>query len=342
MSAPASANPRPQHPWRGVFKILRQVWHQRLDLLVPPESVSNILPRTALRALRLLPEPTASRGQRVRDAFLALGPVYIKLGQLLSTRRDLLPDDIADELATLQDQVPPIENFAVDQFVSEALGTPISEVFSHLEEQPLASASIAQVHAGQLRSGEDVVVKIVRPGIRALIEADMALLQQIAQKLHDHIQDAARLHLPKIADDHEQVLLQELNMFSEARNQIQLRRNFAESDLLYVPRVYAQYTRDHVLVMERVYGTPINQVDKLKKHGVDLQVLAHKGVETFFKQVFEHNFFHADMHPGNILIDIRDPQNPKYIALDCAIIGSLTPADQNYLAQNLLAFFHRD
>jgi ubiquinone biosynthesis protein len=215
-------------------------------------------------------------------------------------------------------------------------------VFAELDTTPLASASIAQVHAARLVTGEDVVVKLVRPGIEEKIHDDMALLKRLAQRINDTIAGAERLHLPRITADHEQVLLQELNMFGEARNQIQLRRNFAESDLLYVPRVHAQYTRDHLLVMERVYGLPISQIDQLREAGVDLSALANKGVETFFKQVFEHNFFHADMHPGNILIDVADPANAKYIALDCAIIGILTDADQNYLAQNLLAFFHRD
>ena len=191
-------------------------------------------------------------------------------------------------------------------------------------------------------TGEEVVIKLVRPGIEQTIRADMTLLRTCATRLDDWSAEIARLHLPQVTRDHEHVLLQELNMFAEARNQIQLRRNFAGSDLLYVPRVYAHLTRDDLLVMERVYGVPINQVDELNARHVDLRVLAHKGVETFFTQVFEHNFFHADMHPGNILIDTTEPANPKYIALDCAIIGSLTLEDQRYLAQNLIAFFNRD
>jgi ubiquinone biosynthesis protein len=329
--------------WRRLYGVLWQVSRQRLDLLIPPASVKPPLPRWILQTLRkVLPEPATPRAQRVRDTFTALGPVYIKLGQLLSTRRDLIPPDIADELATLQDRVPPIPEFDVHSYVSEQLALPITEVFSELADEPLASASIAQVHAARLVSGEEVVVKIVRPGIRARIEDDMALIRQLAHKLNEHIPGAERLHLPSIASDHEHILLKELDMFSEARNQIQLRRNFADSDLLYVPKVHAEYTRDHVLVMERVYGIPISHIEALNSQQVNLKVLAHKGVETFFKQVFEHNFFHADMHPGNILINTQDPDNPKYIALDCAIIGSLTDADQNYLAQNLLAFFNRD
>ena len=328
---------------RQLSKILRQVWRQRLDLLVPLESITHAPTRGLLKCLRWLTLGTQRpRGIRVRDTFLALGPVYIKLGQLLSTRRDLLPADIADELATLQDQVPPIANFDLGYFLSESLGHSYAEVFKEIDPVPLASASIAQVHTAKLNTGEEVVLKIVRPHIQDQIDADMQLLSLLANRVNHYIPAAQRLHLPKIVADHHRVLLQELNMFSEARNQIKLRRNFAESNLLYVPRVYAQQTREKLLVMERVHGIPINQVQTLRERGVNLQVLAHKGVETFFKQVFEHNFFHADMHPGNILVAIQDPHNPSYIALDCAIIGSLTDADQHYLAQNLLAFFNRD
>ncbi|XOV84074.1 MAG: AarF/UbiB family protein [bacterium] len=329
--------------WRHLRLILGQVLRHRLDLLIPVETIPRALPRGCLKTLRkILPTPATPRGQRLKQAFVELGPVYIKLGQLLSTRRDLLPADIADALADLQDKVPPIADFDVESFVSAQLGSASASVFSDLQPEPLASASIAQVHCATLNSGEDVVVKLVRPGIEQVIVQDMALLKKLAGFINNKIPGARRLQLPRVMSDHEAVLLQELTMFGEARNQIQLRRNFADSDLLYVPRVYPEHTRDHLLVMERVYGIPINHIDALKACNVDLKVLAHKGVETFFKQVFEHNFFHADMHPGNILIDTTDPHNPRYIALDCAIIGSLTEADQNYLAQNLLAFFHRD
>lgn len=333
----------PRKSWRQLGKIARQILRQRLDLLIPADSIGARLPRVSLKFVqRVLPTPKAERGERLRQAFVALGPVYIKLGQLLSTRRDLLPPDIADALATLQDKVPPVPGFDVHGFVAAQIGQPITAIFEHLDEQPLASASIAQVHGAVLLDGTEVVVKLVRPGVRQVIEDDMALAKALAQKIDHWIPGAARLHLQNVAADHEQVLLQELSMHSEARNQIRLRRNFADSDLLYVPQVHAEHTREQLLVMQRVYGVPISHIDELERQGVDLKLLAHKGVETFFKQVFEHNFFHADMHPGNILIDTSDPKNPKYIALDCAIIGSLTDADQNYLAQNLLAFFHRD
>ncbi len=329
--------------WRFLARITRQILRHRLDRLIPAGALRHRSARLALAGLqRLLPEPGASRGESLRQAFVDLGPVYIKLGQLLSTRRDLLPADIADALADLQDRVPPIPDFAVEQFVTQQLDVPAADVFAELQPQPLASASIAQVHAARLHSGEEVVVKLVRPGIAPRIREDMALLKILADHITRMVPDAIRLQLPRVCEDHERVLLNELDMFSESRNQIQLRRNFADSEMLYVPRVYAEYTRPQMFVMERVYGTPVSHVEELRRYGVDMKVLAHKGVETFFTQVFEHNFFHADMHPGNILIDTTRPEDPRYIALDCAIIGTLTEADQNYLAQNLLAFFHRD
>ena len=238
--------------------------------------------------------------------------------------------------------MPPIEDFDVHAFVTAQLEQSAAEVFAHIEDEPLASASIAQVHAATLVSGEEVVVKLVRPGIGPQIQQDMSELNALAATITEWIPAARRLQLVRVCADHEKVLMDELNMFSEARNQVQLRLNFADSDLLYVPRVYRQYTRPSLLVMERVNAPCISELDTFAAAGVDMRVLAHKGVETFFLQVFEHNFFHADMHPGNILVDISNPQDPKYIALDCAIIGSLTKDDQNYLAQNLLAFFHRD
>ena len=329
---------------RFILHILRHVMRHRLDLLIPTASISNPILRGILFLVqRTLPAPKIERGERLANALLELGPVYIKLGQLLSTRRDLLPGDVADQLALLQDQVPPIPNFDVTEFVAAQLGEDPNTIFSHIETEPMASASIAQIHAACLvDSQQAVVLKLVRPGIQTRISQDMAALKDLAQRITIAIPDARRLQLERVCADHEQVLLQELDMYSEARNQVQLRRNFAESNLLYVPKVYRQFTRQKLLVMERVYGPPISHIDELNQAGVDLKVLAHKGVETFFTQVFEHNFFHADMHPGNILVDTSKPEDPKYIALDCAIIGTLTTDDQNYLAQNLLAFFHRD
>ena len=236
----------------------------------------------------------------------------------------------------------PIAAFLVTDAVSERLGRPFQEVFKNIDPEPLASASIAQVHGATLHNGSEVVIKLVRPNIAKRINADMDNLDALAKFLCQNSAIARRLHLTQIMSDQRSVLNRELDMFSEGRNQIQLRRNFADSQLLYVPRLYSEHTRHDLLVMERVYGIPIGQVETLRAANVDFQVLAHKGVETFFTQVFEHNFFHADMHPGNIQVDITDPANPKYIALDCAIVGSLQRQDIDYLAQNILAFFNRD
>ncbi len=324
-----------------LLRALKVGFKFRLDKLLPREGAPWWL-RAILRLLSFLPEPQEPDGERLKNALLSLGPVYIKFGQLISTRRDLFSDEVTDALATLQDSVPPIPDFDIHTFVNTALDTEWQVHFEHIDTEAHAAASIAQIHTATLKTGEAVVLKVVRDGLEDSIRQDMAELRQMAQWVDQRLPEADRFHLPRLARDHETVLVAELNMYAEARNQIQLRRNFADSDLLYVPRVYDEFTRQNLLVMERIHGIPINQVDALVEAGVDLKVLAHKGVETFFRQVFEDNFFHADMHPGNIYIDITNPANPKYIALDCAIIGSLSEVDQNYLAQKLVAFFKRD
>ena len=289
-----------------------------------------------------LPEPTTPGPARLRLAFETLGPVYIKLGQMLSTRRDLLPPDVVNELQTLQDHVPPFSGELAKTLVEQALDNPLSANFSTFSLEPLASASVAQVHAATLIDDQRVVVKIVRPDIADIIRDDMQLLKQFAERLESVSDIGRRLHLSEVIRDYERTITQELDMLSEAANTTTLRYNFAESPLLYAPRVYDSLCRNNVLVMERIHGVPIANVDELKRQGTDLRLLAERGVETFFTQVFVHNFFHADMHPGNIFVDTTDPSSPSYIAIDCAIIGSLTDDDMNYLAQNLLAFFNQD
>ena len=329
--------------WLALAKLARHALRLGLHHFVDV----NELPQGSVRRLmavlqKTFAAPSDDQAERLCATVESLGPVYIKLGQLFSTRRDLLPGPIVDALCKLQDRVDPIDAFAVSEAVSEHLGQPTSEVFRHIDAQPLASASIAQVHAATLHDGAEVVIKLVRPGISQRIHEDMHTLQALAAFLCRNSAVARRLHLDQVMRDHHAVLTRELDMFAEGRNQIQLRRNFADSPLLYVPRVYSQFSRRHMLVMERVYGVPIGQIDNLRAAGVDFQVLAHKGVETFFTQVFDHNFFHADMHPGNIQVDISNPADPSYIALDCAIVGSLEQQDIDYLAQNILAFFRRD
>jgi len=323
-------------------RITRVFSRYRLDSFIDLERLP-VLPRTLLRLApwRLYSTRGLSRGQRLRMALEELGPVFIKFGQMLSTRRDLLPDDIADELARLQDDVPPFDRRHATDIIERALNAPVDELFAEFDADPMASASVAQVHAATLHSGEKVVVKVVRPGIEKVIRQDIALLYTLARLLQRH-PDGRRLRPLEVVADYELTILDELDMQREAANASQLRRNFTDSPLVYVPEVHWDYTRRDVLTMERIYGVPVTDLDTLRASGTDLKVLAEKGVETFFTQVFRDSFFHADMHPGNIFVDISNPADPSYIAVDCAIIGTLSDFDQYYLARNLLAIFHRD
>jgi ubiquinone biosynthesis protein len=282
------------------------------------------------------------RHQRLRLALEELGPIYIKFGQLLSTRRDFLEPDLADALQGLQDDVPPFKSPGIRQLISESLELDASEIFSELDLEPLASASVAQVHAAKLINGEEVVVKVIRPGIEKTIRADIALLKWLALHIENSIPIGKRLRPVEVINDYEKTILDELNLLAEGANTTHLRRNFSDSEVLYVPRIYWEYTRSNLLVMERIYGIPVADVKTLEARGIDMKKLAETGVEIFFTQVFEHSFFHADMHPGNIFVSPERPDRPQYIAIDCAIIGSLSPADQQYLARNLLAIFKRD
>lgn len=283
-----------------------------------------------------------SRGERLRLALEELGPIFMKFGQMLSTRRDLLPRDIADELEKLQDRVPPFPGTEARAIVAAAYEAPIEEVFTRFEETPLAAATIAQVHAAQLKDGKEVVVKVVRPGIRALIERDLEVLYTLAHLANRYWPDAHRLRPIKVVREYEKTILDELDLMREAANASQIRRNFAGSMQLYVPEVYWDYCRKNVMVMERVRGVLINNVEELKRRGANIKRLAENGVEIFFTQAFRHNFFHADMHPGNIFVLLDDPEHPRYAAVDFGIVGSLEPRDQHYLAANFSAFFDHD
>ncbi|MEL0047158.1 MAG: AarF/UbiB family protein [Gammaproteobacteria bacterium] len=327
---------------RYVLGLLKTALSFRLHHLIPAHQIPSRFARVALWFTRLLLPAAKSLEDQLPKALESRGPVFIKLGQLLSTRPDVLGETTCQALAKLQDQVRPMAGEEAIGLIKEALGEEALAQFHDIAPKPLASASIAQVHAAQLISGEDVVIKVVRPGIETLINTEMSALIELARWLEGRFPLLGQLHLAQIFSDQQQVMLTELNMFLEARNQIQLRRNFADSPLLHVPRLYSSFTRFNLLVMTRMYAPSIGDLHLLKDAGVDLKVLAHKGVETFFTQVFEHNFFHADMHPGNVFVDIQDPADPKWIALDCAIIGSLSESDQSYLAQNLIAFFARD
>ncbi|OOZ17185.1 ubiquinone biosynthesis regulatory protein kinase UbiB [Solemya velum gill symbiont] len=283
-------------------------------------------------------ETSAPYGYRIRRALEDLGPIFIKFGQILSTRRDLLPDDIADELAKLQDQVPPFPAAQSTRLIEKALGDSVDHVFARFERKPLASASIAQVHTATLLSGEDVVVKVVRPGIEKTIRRDIDLLFLIARLAQKYSKEARRLRPVEVVEEYEKTIFDELDLMREAANASQLRRNFDNSEMLYVPQVHWEYCRPNVMVMERIYGTPVSEVETLQVKGISMQMLGERGVEIFFTQVFRDNFFHADMHPGNIFVE----DDGRYVGVDFGIMGTLTTEDQRYLAENLLAFFNRD
>jgi ubiquinone biosynthesis protein len=283
-----------------------------------------------------------SRGERIRLALEELGPIFVKFGQALSTRRDLLPPGIADELAKLQDRVPPFPGSEARAIAERAYGRPVAEVFEQFDETPLAAASVAQVHAARLRSGQEVVVKVIRPGVREKIERDLEVMYALADLARSYASEGHRLRPVEVVQQYEKTILDELDLMREAANAAQLRRNFAGSDLLYVPEVYWDYCRPDAMVMERIHGVLVSDMDELRRRGTNIQRLAENGVEIFFTQVFRHNFFHADMHPGNIFVQTEDPEHPKYCAVDFGIVGSLDVRDQHYLAENFLAFFSRD
>jgi ubiquinone biosynthesis protein len=279
-----------------------------------------------------------ARGVRIRLALEELGPIFVKFGQTLSTRRDLLPEDIASELVKLQDRVPPFPGEDARKIVEQTLGKPVLEVFQEFEETPLASASIAQVHAARLRDGSEVVIKVLRPGIERRIRSDIGVLYELATLARRFWPDARRLRPVEVVAEFEKTLLDELDMVREAANASEIRRRFIDSEMLYIPKVYWEYTRQPIMVMERVSGIPVGDVEQLKREGVNLKLLAERGVEIFFTQVFRDNFFHADMHPGNIFV----APGSKYIAIDFGIVGSISRKDQHYVAENFRAFFNRD
>jgi ubiquinone biosynthesis protein len=281
-------------------------------------------------------------GVRLRKALEELGPIFVKFGQALSVRPDLLPPDIAAELSKLQDQVPPFAGEQATAALTAAFGKPVERVFAAFERTPLAAASIAQVHAARLPDGRDVVVKILRPNVGSLIQRDVEVLYAIAGLAERYWPEARRLHPVEVVAEFERTLAVELDLMREAANASQLERNFLGSELLHVPEVHWDYCRQTVLTIERVVGIQVDDIDALRAAGTDIQRLAENGVEIFFTQVFRHNFFHADMHPGNIFVDVTDPKKPKYVAVDFGIVGTLDERDKHYLAENFLAFFRRD
>ncbi len=279
-----------------------------------------------------------SHGERIRRVLEDLGPIFVKFGQIISTRRDLLPDDIAEELAKLQDQVPPFPGAQAKEIIEKAYGESVDKLFASFSETPLASASVAQVHGATMHDGREVVVKVLRPGIEKIIRSDLELMYYIAGLAERYWEDGRRLRPIEVIGEFEKVIYDELDLVREAANCATLRRNFEGSDMLYVPEVDWPHARKNVMVLERISGTQISDLEALRQQGIDFKKLATDGVEIFYTQVFRHNFFHADMHPGNIFVSPKG----KYIAVDFGIMGTLNPDDQRYLAENFLAFFNRD
>ncbi|MGB2065147.1 MAG: ubiquinone biosynthesis regulatory protein kinase UbiB [Marinomonas gallaica] len=332
--------------WNSATRFLRivvTVLRYRLDTFIPIKLLPWYLKYTLGIVLTIGRKGAErNRGERLRLALESLGPIFVKFGQILSTRRDLLPDDVADELARLQDRVPPFSGDLAVAIIEKDLNAKIDDIFDEFDRTPLASASIAQVHTAKLKTGEHVVAKVIRPKIEKTIRQDIQLLYMLARFVAKTSTDGRRLRPVEVVQDYEYTILDELDLAKEAANTGLLQRNFTDSDLLYVPNIYWDYSRRNVMVMERISGIPVADIPALREHNVNMKVLAERGVEIFFTQVFSHSFFHADMHPGNIFVDPSNPERPKYIAIDCAIMGSLDDADKNYLARNLLAFFKRD
>jgi ubiquinone biosynthesis protein len=330
-----------------VLKIGAIAFKYRLDTFARGQSVPVVL-RVMFAPLRLLPAPQAPRGERLRRAFEELGPIFVKFGQLLSTRRDMLPDDIANELARLQDRVPPEAPGWAERIIEQSLGKPPAELFAQFDGTPIASASIAQVHFATLKGkldGKQVAVKVLRPGMKAAVNKDLGLME-VAAGIVERSADGKRLRPREVVAEFERILNDELDLLREAANCAQLRRNFApgtaRGNLLLVPEVYWDYCTSQVFTMQRMAGIPIADITRLKEHNIDLKKLSRDGVEIFFTQVFADGYFHADMHPGNIQVGYQGDDFNRYICLDFGIMGTLSDKDKHYLAQNFLAFFRRD
>ena len=325
------------------FSIVRVMIRYRLDVPL----LAYDLP-VSVRLLfwcmpwRLLVPVRGSVAQRIRLALIDLGPVFVKFGQLLSTRRDMLDDELAEQLATLLDNVPAFDGKLSKQLIEQGLKQKVEQAFAEFDEQPLASASVAQVHSARLASGESVVVKVIRPGIERIIVRDLRLMRLVAKLINAGVPNLRRLRLQDVIDEYEKTIFDELDLQREAGNASQLKRNFDNSNLLYIPKIHWHLSNRKVLVQERIHGVPVNDIEAIDKAGINREELAKRGVEIFFTQVFRDSFFHADMHPGNIFVNPALPNDPQYMAVDFGIVGSLTAEDQAYLARILLAFFNRD
>ncbi|MDC0611190.1 ubiquinone biosynthesis regulatory protein kinase UbiB [Vibrio sp.] len=329
---------------KRLYHIIRVQLEYGLDELLPDHQLLKA-PLLARKSVFWLKNkyPEKPLGERLRLALQELGPVWIKFGQMMSTRRDLFPPHIADQLALLQDNVAPFDGHLAKQHIEKALGGDVENWFDDFDIKPLASASIAQVHTAKLKeSGRDIVIKVIRPDIEPVIQADIRLMHRMAGIVARALPEARRLRPVEVVREYEKTLLDELDLRREAANAIQLRRNFLGSEELYVPEVISELSNRTVMVSERIYGIQVSDVEGLRERGVNMQILAERGVSVFFTQVFRDSFFHADMHPGNVFVNPDHPENPQWIGLDCGIVGTLNKEDKRYLAENFLAFFNRD
>ncbi|WP_234494757.1 ubiquinone biosynthesis regulatory protein kinase UbiB [Vibrio maritimus] len=329
---------------KRLYHIVKVQLEYGLDELMPTHQLTKA-PLLARRSLFWMKNqhPDKPLGERLRLALQELGPVWIKFGQMMSTRRDLFPPHIADQLALLQDQVSPFDGELAKTQMEKALGGPIENWFDDFDIEPLASASIAQVHTAKLKeTGQEVVLKVIRPDIRPVIDADLKLMYRMARIVSKALPDARRLKPVEVVREYEKTLLDELDLRREAANAIQLRRNFEGSEELYVPEVLPDFSSETLMVSERIYGIQVSDIPTLEANGTNMKLLAERGVSVFFTQVFRDSFFHADMHPGNVFVSYEHPENPLWIGLDCGIVGTLNSEDKRYLAENFLAFFNRD
>ncbi|SEG51595.1 ubiquinone biosynthesis regulatory protein kinase UbiB [Vibrio hangzhouensis] len=329
---------------KRLYHIVKVQLEYGLDELIPTHQLTKA-PLLARKSLFWMQNqhPDKPLGERLRLALQELGPVWIKFGQMMSTRRDLFPPHIADQLALLQDQVSPFDGRLAKSQMELALGGPIEQWFDDFEIEPLASASIAQVHTATHReTGQEVVLKVIRPDIRPVIDADIKLMYRMARIVAKVLPEARRLKPVEVVREYEKTLLDELDLRREAANAIQLRRNFEGSEELYVPEVLPDFSSETLMVSERIYGIQVSDIPALEANGTDMKLLAERGVSVFFTQVFRDSFFHADMHPGNVFVSYDHPENPRWIGLDCGIVGTLNSEDKRYLAENFLAFFNRD
>ncbi|PNH99932.1 ubiquinone biosynthesis regulatory protein kinase UbiB [Vibrio diazotrophicus] len=329
---------------KRLYRIIKVQLEYGLDEFLPDHQLAKA-PRLLRKSLFWIRNQHSDKplGERLRLALQELGPVWIKFGQMMSTRRDLFPPHIADQLALLQDKVAPFDGNLAKQQMEKALGGSLETWFDDFDIEPLASASIAQVHTAKLKeNGREIVLKVIRPDIRPVIDADIKLMYRMARIVAKATPETKRLKPVEVVREYEKTLIDELDLRREAANAIRLRRNFEDSEELYVPEIISDLSNETVMVSERIYGIQVSDVERLQANGTNMKLLAERGVSVFFTQVFRDSFFHADMHPGNVFVNPEHPENPQWIGLDCGIVGTLNSEDKRYLAENFLAFFNRD